>query len=1197
MSAYLMIGGERKTKSFARRLKVWLFWLAVCVVAFTLLGFFALPPIARPLIEKEVSKALHRKVTIQGLAFNPYRLTVRARNLDIRDRGGPEAFVSCGEVYANLETASLFRRALVIGEVRLTRPYARIVRFRDNTYNFSDLLEKKEPESPTVHFSINNIRLLDGSVDFVDEPEASRHEVRDLNLSVPFISNISYYTNHYVQPHFSAKINGTPYAMEGKTKPFSDTRETYFDIVFTGLGLPRYLTYAPFKPAFKMPSGQMDAHVTLSFSEPPRGQPSVSLAGTVSLKDIAINDLHDASILKLPRLDLSIASAQPLVKAFHLSEISIAAPEVALSRGHDGALNVETLLPTGPAQQPEAKKEPATPVHLRIDNLVLTGGRVGFQDLSGKKPFTTVLQPVEMKISRFDTAQGAKWPVHASLRTEGDEEITLDGEFGLDPILAEGTFGLKSLALGKYAPYYRSRILFDVLDGRFDLATRFQYRQGTGAPELSLAGLTASIRALRLRKEGEKEDFLSIPTFEVKDGEVDLGKREIKIGEMATDKGQVRVRRDKSGAVNVLALLAPAGPPVPAGPKAAKVAKAPKTAEKDWVVTLKRVSAERYAVVLQDLQPEEPVKLLASNMRLRGENISTAKKTRGKVSLSLVLNNKGSVSVAGAIVLEPMSAALRVNLKNVEIGPFQPYFTDKVKMTVTGGSISTSGKAKVSLDRNNKVQAGFTGDTSINGFASIDKLAAEDFLKWDSLAFTGMNVALNPTDINIKGIALTHFYARMFVMPDGTVNLSHILKGEEEPGGADSAPPAPAAADTGTPGPKIRIESVTLQDGKVDFADRSIEPSYSASLTEIGGRVSGLSSEESTVADVELRGKLNDYAPLEITGKVNPLKKDLFVDLKASFKGADLSPATPYAAKYTGNTIQKGKLSLDVKYHIVGKNLESQNHVTLDQFTFGERVNSPDATKLPVRLAIALLKDRNGVIDLDLPVTGSLDDPQFSIGKVILKIIVNLLQKAATSPFALLGAVFGHGEELSHVEFDYGSSTVPAQGLQKVDTIAKALSDRPALKLEITGFVDPEKDKEALKQVYFMRKLKAEKLRELAKRGEAAGGLDQVVIEQGEYDKYLKMAYKNEKFPKPRNIVGLAKDLPPPEMEKLMITHIVVTDDDLRGLAAQRAAQVRDIILKPGRVEGDRVFTAEPKSLAPEKPGGLKESRVDFALR
>ena len=212
----------------------------------------------------------------------------------------------------------------------------------------------------------------------------------------------------------------------------------------------------------------------------------------------------------------------------------------------------------------------------------------------------------------------------------------------------------------------------------------------------------------------------------------------------------------------------------------------------------------------------------------------------------------------------------------------------------------------------------------------------------------------------------------------------------------------------------IKIGTITLQGGKIDFSDRSVKPEYSTRLSEIGGRISGLSSEETTIADVELRGKLNDYAPLEITGKINPLREDLYVDLKARFKDIDLSPTTPYSGKYVGYTIEKGKLSFDLKYLIVKKKLDSQNYIFLDQFTFGDKVESPQATKLPVKLAIALLKDRKGEIKLDLPVTGSLDDPKFSVWGIILKILINLISKAATSPFSLLGAVFGGGEELSY---------------------------------------------------------------------------------------------------------------------------------------------------------------------------------------
>jgi hypothetical protein len=260
-------------------------------------------------------------------------------------------------------------------------------------------------------------------------------------------------------------------------------------------------------------------------------------------------------------------------------------------------------------------------------------------------------------------------------------------------------------------------------------------------------------------------------------------------------------------------------------------------------------------------------------------------------------------------------------------------------------------------------------------------------------------------------------------------------------------------------------------------------------------------------------------------------------------------------------------------------------------------VENPKATKLPVKLAIALLKDRKGEIKLDLPVTGSLDDPKFSVWSIILKVLINLISKAATSPFSLLGALFGAGEELSYLEFDYGRTAITEQNAKKIDTLVKALHDRPSLKLDMEGHVDLEKDKEGLIQYLFDKKIKAQKLNEMVKKGQPAVPVDDVKIEPPEYEKYLKIAYKEEKFPKPRNILGMAKDLPAPEMEKLMLTHIEIKEGDLRALASQRAMKVKDAILKSGQVEPERMFILEPKSLAPEKKEKIKDSRVDFKLK
>ena len=390
---------------------------------------------------------------------------------------------------------------------------------------------------------------------------------------------------------------------------------------------------------------------------------------------------------------------------------------------------------------------------------------------------------------------------------------------------------------------------------------------------------------------------------------------------------------------------------------------------------------------------------------------------------------------------------------------------------------------------------------------------------------------------------------------------------------------------------------MTLQGGTIEFIDESVTPRFTSKMLETGGRISGLSSEADTTAEVDLIGRLNNHAPLEITGRINPLATELFVDLKVSLRDMDLSPLTPYSGKYVGYTIEKGKLFVDTKYLIKGNKIKAETSFFLDQFNFGEAVESEKALKLPVKMAIALLKDRKGEIHLDLPVSGDLDDPEFSIGPVIFKMIMNLIVKAVSSPFALLGAMFGGGEELSFVEFDYGSSLLTEATVAKLATLAKAMVDRPALKLEITGRVDAEKDREALIQQRFDEKVKRQKREAMAKQDKNID-LAAVVVEPDEYEKYLRKAYDLEDFPKPRNNLGLKKKLPVPEMEKLMLTHIEISDDDLRELAAERAQRIQDHLVVTGQIEAERLFLLAPDFSA--DAAGKEDrvlSRADFTIK
>jgi len=1187
------------------RWKKILYGLIIFFAIFTLVGFFVLPPILKSILIKQLSQNLHREVTIKQIKINPYALSATVRGLMVKDKASSETFVSCDEIFVNLQTLSALRMALILKEIRLTKPFIRVVRHPDMSYNFSDLIEKKETKPPEkekekpLRFSLNNIKIEDGSIDFIDDPVKTKHTVRELNIGIPFLSNIPAYIQTYVQPAFSAKINDTPYSIQGQTKPFHDSLETSFDININDLDIPYYIAYIPTKMNVKILSAYLDTQAKISFLQPKDKKPSVTVTGNISLKKIAVDDGQNKPLLRLPLFDISIAPSEPLSKIIHLSKVSIQSPELEIRRDEKGALNVQSLFPeTKETKPPPKKEEPSSPFSMDIDEVQLTVGKISFSDLSGSKPFKTILNPVELKVDHFSNGKDKKSAYALSSLSEVKETIKVEGDFSMDPLGAEGTLEIKAVPLKKYSPYYRDKILFDIEDGRLELSTRYKYLKGEKEPEVSLSGLSLLLSALRFKRPEENAEFLKIPNLSIKETELDLTKKEIKVGLFSTQKGDVFIKRLKNGEIDALKLTPP--PPVSNEPrKEIQPGEKPKEPEKPWLIFLKQMSVDNYKIIVEDQTPSEPVTLIAQNLKLRGEAISTAKNSKGKLNLSLLLNEKGTVSTIGTIGIDPLIADLKVELKGIEIGPLQSYFTDKVNITVTEGAFSTTGILTLDGTDKKEFKTTYKGEASLTNLSSLDKGNAEDLLKWESLSFSDLNVGVTPLSIDIKGVSLTNFYARVIVNSEGKVNLQEIMK-TEEPKTPATPPPQEkggVASKEKEPSKNIKIGEITLQGGKIALSDKSVKPEFSMNLTEMGGRISGLSAEENTTADVDLRAKLNDYAPLEITGKINPLREDLYVDLKARIKDLDLSPATPYSGKFVGYTIEKGKLSFDLKYLIVKRKLESQNQIFFDQFTFGEKVESPQATKLPVKLAVALLKDRKGEIKLDLPVTGSLDDPKFSVWGVILKILLNLISKAATSPFSLLGAVFGGGEELSFVEFDYGSTTIAEPNVKKLETIAKALQDRPSLKMDIEGHVDMEKDREGLKQYLFNKKLKSQKLNEMVKKGQPAIPVDDVKIEPAEYGKYLKMAYKEEKFPKPKNVIGMAKDIPNSEMEKLMLTHIEVKEGDLRTLASQRSMKVKDAILKSKQVEPERVFILEPKSLAPEKKEKVKESRVDFKLK
>ena len=1123
-------------------------WLVVLAVL-----FFAGPPLLKSYLVDSLSKQLGRSVTVGAVHVNPFMLSVIIDDFALAERDGKTPFVAFKQAYVNAQLASIVARGPVLSEIRLTEPRVRLARGADERYNFQDIVERlakpaaqpTKPEAEPLNFSLNNIHVIKGEIDFDDQPKGRKHEIRDINIAIPFLSNLFYRVDDYVQPAFSAVVNGAPVQITGQSKPFEADRESSLELKLSQLALGEYLTYVPKQLHFALPGGTLDADIKLSFLQPQGKAPVLRISGQAGLQDLALNEAKDVPTLRLKRLDVLLGSIEPLVKRFTVDRVAASGAELFVRRDPHGRINLANLV------EPSDSKEPMP--YFLVREIVLNQSTVHLRDEARARPFETSVSDINLALHNLTSEKGKAGQVELAAAGPDGAALKAATDVVLEP--------------------------------------------------LALSRLNVQLTGLKLAQPGAKTEMIRIGRFGIAGGALDLGQRRASVDEVTLAKSQFNLQRNKQGVLN-LSELAGGGTPAAAAPAAAGPA---------WQYAVKKLALDEVGVRWRDEVPAAgPADIGIEKIQAQVEGISSAPNSAAKLSMKAQVGRSGNVGVDGSVVMAPLSAKLQLNARGVPILPVQPYFADKIHISVTSGSVSARGNIDADFAQQAKIK--YRGDVQVNRFASVDHVNRDDFLKWETLHFAGVNVATEPLNVAINEISLSNFYSRLVVNPDGSLNVQHVMGTEagskqavagEAPTDAQAQEEPPAAPPKAAEKPKalpvpVKIGLLTLQGGQVNFSDHFIQPNYSANLTQLGGRVSGLSSDLATTADVEIRGKVDDTAPVEILGKVNPLSGNLFLDIAASAKGVDLPTATPYSARYAGYPILKGKLSMDVKYHIENRQLKAENRLVLDQLTFGDKVESPTATKLPVLLAVALLKDRKGVIDINLPISGSLDDPKFSMGGIIVKVIVNLLVKAITSPFALLGNLFGGGEQLAYIEFEPGRVALDKTAQEKIQSLTKALEDRPGLKLDITGRVDPEADKEGLRRVAMERKVKAVKFESLGKQ-DGPASLDEVTIDPAEYPKLLKQAYGREKFPKPRNVIGLAKDLPVPEMEKLMLTNATVTDDDLRQLAIRRARAVADAIAKTGKVGAERVFVLEPKLKAEAGEKGAAEkakaSRVDFSLK
>lgn len=911
--------------------------------------------------------------------------------------------------------------------------------------------------------------------------------------------------------------------------------------------------------------------------------------------------------------------------AWVFKEISTTKPFIRVQMNKDYTFNFSDIIAKF-STNVAASTTPSKPIALHVDRLRIVGAEAALADFTPREPFKRTVGPLDITLDNFRTDPDNKNPYSFSGTTDAGETISWSGFFYLNPLRSQGELKLFNFALTKYAPLYQDLARFQVRDGSIALYLKYRLELSATNRVTAVDDSACSLRDFKLGVPGDSNNIVEMPLASVVGASADLQSRTATINSITVDGARAFVSRDTNAAINVVELSKPAESVTNAPGGILFLLRSVTNAvamllnsTNQWTGTVRGITVTNCALHLEDYANPRPAMLDLSDITLQAKNLSNLPDTNMEADISLHWNTNASIHIAVNGTFRPTSADVKLDFDHLDLTTLDAYLADKLNLFILGSEVNLHGTARLRQQDNGLPVVSFDGDASLENFHTVDGVFGEDLVKWDALRFNGMEANLNPPQVAIREIIVDNAYARVVVETNRTINLLNVLKP------AHAIAPATNETKTTVAIPmeptnfpvQASIGAIVITNTAVNYTDRSIQPNVNLAVQAINGSISGLSTEQLQHAIVNLNALVDGVGPVAITGTINPLSNTLTNDLKISVKDVDLTPTSPYSGKFAGYGIAEGKLNMDLNYQLVGRKLAAKNIITLDQFTFGEKVNSPDATHLPVRLAIAILKDREGKIVLDVPVEGSLDDPKFRIGKVVMRAIVNILEKVATSPFSLIGAAFGGGgEELGWQDFAPGSVELTAADKQKLDSLAKALYARPALKLEVAGSIDPEGDREGLQRAALDREIRTRKWMKLRKSEQATNSVDQLIVSPADRDHYIQKLYgealaakkitpeliaantnlavyvaqifaHSPSFKKGAELLmsrapvataqpaaGPATKLVPPPgpMEALLLATFPVTDADFETLAASRAKAVQAYLLQTGKVEAARIF-------------------------
>nr|WP_305835555.1 DUF748 domain-containing protein [Pseudomonas sp. A29(2023)] len=863
-------------------------------------------------------------------------------------------------------------------------------------------------------------------------------------------------------------------------------------------------------------------------------------------------------------------------KALHLSDIELDKPKTEILFAKDGKLNLLGLFKL-PASEPTPADPDAKPFPLRIDRIKLAGGNVHFEDARPSEPIEFLYDKLDFELNNLSTLPEDNADMTLVAIGPAGGQIDWKGNFSLIPIASEGTLKVTDGQMKAFWPYVRDAVPLVLENGVVSLSTDYKLNLSKET-ELLLSNVSVSVAPFAI-KAPDGRPLAKLDRLDVSETTVDLAKQQVVVGKIRSQKLETWAALEADGQLDWQKLFA-SQPSKPAAKAAAEPKSTPAAADspktepavpgKPWQVLLKDVQLRDYKVHLADRSAKPEVTLDVTPLNVDLQNFDSLNGSPFNVKLDAGLGKQGKINADGVVNLAPVTAQLNVKTQDIDLRVAQSYINPFIRLELRSGMLGSD--LKVNLKSTEPLALSVTGRAQVDQLHTLDTLKTRDFLKWQQVVVEGLNYQ-HGDSLSIDRINLFQPYARFMINDDRTTNIDDLLIPQPADSGTKTAAAKPASNSKPL---GIHIGGIVINDGSANFADFSLTPNFATAIQQLNGQIGTIDSRQAKPASVDVKGKVDRYAPVTIKGAVNPFDPMASLDIATSFKRVELTTLTPYSGKFAGYRIRKGRLNLDLHYLITKGQLKAENKVVVEQLQLGEKVDSPDAVSLPLKLAIALLKDVDGKISIELPVTGDLNNPQFSVMPIVWQTLRNLIVKAAAAPFKLIGGLVSGGgsEDLGTVSFAPGSSELNKDAEAALVKLSQALKERPALRLEIEGTAAQSSDGPLLAEQRLEREYQYNYYKMLQRRGDKVPAQASLIqVPDNEKGPLLEGIYRTRlKTQPPAEWKDLGKEERTAKMRADVIKFWSTSDVLLRQLGQDRASSIKDYLVDKGQLADDRVY-------------------------